>query len=1139
MNVSFLILFRYLMSPRYIYNLLLLCTLSCNQVEDFHPSLCNDKGKRFTIIQPEHSKIFFRNDLEYTEEINTYTYRNFYNGAGVGIGDVNNDGLPDVFFCGNMVSNKLYLNKGNFQFEDVTLSSGLFREGVWSTGVSLADVNGDGLLDIYVCRSGKPEGPNRHNDLFINTGSDEKGIPSFVEKSKEYGIGDYGFSTHAAFFDYDKDGDLDMYLLNNSIRSVGGFDLQVNQRLIRDPDGGNKLYRNDGAAFTDVSEYAGIYGSIIGYGLGVTIGDINRDGWQDIFISNDFFEKDYLYINNRNGTFRESLEKQIGEISLGSMGADMADVNNDGFPEIFVTEMLPESEARLKTKTVFEDWDKYQANYDAGYYRQFPRNVLQLNRGRNPNDANRNVTFSEISRFAGVSATDWSWGALIADFDNDGLKDIFVANGIYKDLTDLDYVNFYADPLTAKKLYEKKGKFLKELIDKIPSNAIPNYVFRNNGDLTFSNVTADWGLGCNSFSNGSAYGDLDNDGDLDLVVNNVNMASFILRNNTETFSPANRFISLKLSAKGKNTSAFGAQVTIKSDGKIFYQELAPMRGYQSTVDQKLNFGLGTADKIDSIIIQWPDTSIQILTSVETNRLINIQQKDNNNILAVNNFKIPLHKQPIFSIDSIRYAIHDQHIKTDFIDFNRDPLLFQMLSAEGPKVAVGDVNDDGKPDIFMCSGKDQVSALYVQGRNGSLDRSNQQSFLKDQYAEDSCAEFFDADQDGDLDLYVCSGGNEFVTNSPELIDRLYINDGKGNFLKSTQALPANLYENNSCAKASDFDGDGDKDLFVGVRTKPFQYGVPVNGYLLRNNGKGKFENVTQQIAPGLIQVGMVTDACWLDYDGDNDDDLIVVGDWMPITLFKNEKGTFINATLQAGLDKTNGFWNCIEAADLDLDGDLDLVAGNHGMNTRFNASDEKPLMMFVNDFDGNGKLEQVITSYKGDKAYPMHMRSDLVEQIPSLKKKYLMHSSYKERTVQDIFGAELVDKSLQLKVYNTRSLCLINTGNGFRKIQLPSEAQFAPVYAISIDDYDDDKIPDILLGGNFYWSKPEVGIYDGSAGLFLKGQGDGIFTSMSSEDSGICIPGEIRDIKNVSAGGDRLVLVARNNARPVMLKRNKR
>ena len=1083
----------------------------------------------------EHSHIAFENQVTYTEEFNTYTYRNFYNGAGVGIGDLNNDGLADIFFCGNMVSNKLYLNRGKFAFEDVTDKSGLTSDGVWSTGVSLADVNGDGLLDIYICKSGKPGGPKRHNELFINLGVDSSGTPSFTEKATEYGIGDYGLSTHAAFFDYDKDGDLDMYLLNNSIRSVGGFDLRRDQRTIRDPQGGNKLYRNDGEKFTDVSDTAGIYGSTIGYGLGVTIGDINRDGWSDIFVSNDFFEKDYLYVNNHDGTFTESLELMMGEISLGSMGADIADLNNDGYPEIFVTEMLPEIEIRLKTKTSFEDWDKYQANVKSGYFRQFPRNVLQLNRGPVSCNENHRVKFSEISRFAGVHATDWSWGALLADFDNDGLNDIYVANGIYKDLTDLDYINFYADPVTTRRLYKEKGKFLKELIDKIPSQPLSNYAFRNNGNLKFTNSTFDWGLGCPSFSNGSAYGDLDNDGDLDLVVSNVNMPPFILRNNAETLLPSNNFISLKLRSKGKNRHGIGAQVTITSAGKMFYKELAPMRGYQSTVDATLHFGLGTLSKIDSMIVVWPGKEEQVLRNVEVNQILTLDEPDHN---VISSARKKIDRFALFSDVSTDYDINQEHEKTDFVDFNRDPLLFNMLSADGPKLAIGDVNGDGKEDVFLGSGKNQTSSIYIQTGSGNFNRQDQPAFTKKAPVDDSCAEFFDADGDGDLDLYIGSGGNEFLANSVELTDKLFMNDGSGNFKLAREALPNQLYDNNSCVKAGDFDGDGDEDLFVGVRTKPFQYGMPVNSYVLRNNGKAKFENVTQSVAPDLIETGMITDAAWVDFDADHDLDLIIVGDWMPITVLKNEDGKLNDATAEVGLAKTNGFWNCIEVADVNQDEYPDLIAGNLGSNTRLKATESHPVTMYVNDFDKNGKVEQIVTTYNGSKSFPLSMRSDLIDQIPSLKKKYLKHSSYAGQSVVDIFGAEAIARSTHLNVFTTESLCLLGSVNGFIKKPLPMESQLSPVYAVELDDYDDDGIVDILLGGNFYWTKPEIGVYDASQGLVLRGKGNGEFSPLDICEAGVFINGEVRDIKNIATATRKLVLITRHNDTPVVLRRNK-
>ncbi|MBO0343310.1 MAG: VCBS repeat-containing protein [Bacteroidota bacterium] len=1091
----------------------------------------------FSLLSAEETGIDFRNDLEYTEEFNTYTYRNFYNGGGVAIGDLDKDGLPDIFFTGNMVGNRLYLNKGNLTFDDITDDVGLDSGDVWSTGVSFADVNGDGWLDIYICKSGKPEGANRHNELFINQGTDEDGHLNFEEKAKEYGVADYGLSTHTAFFDYDKDGDLDMYLLNNSIRSVGGYTLKKDQRLIRDPNGGNKLYRNDGDSFTDVSEKAGIYGSAIGFGLGVTIGDINRDGWQDIFVSNDFFEKDYLYINNGDGTFTESLEQIIGEISLGSMGADMADINNDGWPEIFVTEMLPKEESRLKTKAIFEDWNKYQANVNAGYHRQFPRNVLQLNQG-SPN-AEGHISMSEISRFSGVEATDWSWGALIADYDNDGNKDMFVANGIFKDLIDLDYLNFYADPITTARLFKERGSYLKQLIDSIPSNPIPNFAFANNGDLTFSNTSEEWGLNCPSFSNGSAYGDLDNDGDLDLVLNNVNMPAFVYRNNAETKKQENHFINLKFVGLESqiNTAGLGTQATVYAGDKTYYQELAPMRGYQSTVDDRLHFGLGSVGQIDSIRVQWSDGDIRILRDVAVNQFLTISYSENTDSSQKRVGTDVEVGKPWFRDVSDSISIPNMHKKSSFNDFDRDLLLFDMVSAGTAHINTADVDGDGRTDIFLGGNKGEAAAFYKQGSDGRFQKVDQPAFKADKSSLDTNSAFFDADNDGDLDLYVCSGGNEFPNSSSSLKDRLYVNNGEGIFVKSEQWLPTNRYENSSAVAPADYDGDGDMDLFVGIRAKPFNYGEPCNGYLLKNNGNGQFTEVGEDVAPELRNLGMITDAEWFDYDQDGDQDLILVGDWMPLTLFENNNGKLVKKINEIGFARTNGFWNTLEIADIDKDGRLDIIAGNLGENTRLRASEDKPVSMYVEDFDKNGKPEHIITIYNGEQDYPLVGRSDLVEQLPYLKKKYLKYHSYKEQTVEDIFGKKAIQGALKLEVFNTASAVFLNQGSSFEKIELPAEAQLSRIFGLQVRDFDQDGKLDILTGGNFYWSKPEVGINDGSRGVLLKGFGDGSFESMSMAESGLQIDGEIREIKPLRVKGAELLIISRLNDSLVVLKKN--
>jgi hypothetical protein len=1085
-----------------IHIILLLLILFC-------PS-CRNNDQLFTLLDKRHTGITFLNNVEYTEEFNTYTYRNFYNGAGVGIADFNCDGLQDIYFCGNLLDNKLYINKGNFRFEDITEKAGVECHDVWSTGVSIADVNGDGFPDIYVCKSGNPRSGNRKNELFINNGD-----LTFTNKAEEYGLDILGLSNNASFFDYDRDGDLDCYLLSNSFKSVSEFEIKPGQREIIDSLGGNRLYRNDNGHFTDVTREAGIYGSKIGFGLGVSISDLNRDGWPDIYISNDFFERDYLYINNCNGTFRESLEEEIRETSQGAMGSDIADINNDTWPDIFVTEMTPEGNARMKTKAVFDIWERYQQKVKDGYYHQFARNTLQLN--------NQNGSFSEIGRFSGISKTDWSWGALIMDMDNDGWNDIFVANGIYKDLLDRDFLDFYSDPSIVRTMIRTNEKAILAMIDQIPSKSVPNYAFHNNRDLTFTNYSERWGLNTPSFSNGAAYGDLDNDGDLDLIVNNVNMEPFIYRNDSKN-NGKNNYLIIKLEGSGNNKDAIGSAVTVYSAGLILFREQFPARGFQSCSDKRLHFGLGQANSIDSVVVGWPGGKKTKLCNIKVNQIVTINQnKAVEGSLEKKNFS-PLFQEfiPPGGPDFI-------HIENNFDEFARDKLLFQMISNEGPHLAIADVNGDGLDDVYACGAKDTPGKLFIQDSENNFRSTNEILFSADKISEDTDCAFFDADGDDDPDLYVTSGGNEFPSSSSALSDRLYINDGKGNFSKSTQILPAGKYVSTSCVKPSDFDKDGDIDLFVGTRLLPFSYGLPVNGFLLENDGKGNFTDVTAKKAPGLLKAGMITDMVWADVDNDDDPDMIICGDWMPIKIFINNNGKFANESESRGLANTEGWWHRIVPADLNSDGFVDFVAGNNGLNSFFRASVQSPLLMYVNDFDLNGSIEQLICSPENKKYFPVPLRDDLVKQIPYLKGKYKTYADYKDQSVEDIFSEDVLKNSVKLSAKMMESCVLMNNGNGsFKIISLPAEAQFTPVYAIAADDFDRDGTCDIIIGGNQYYAKPETGINDAGYGLFLKGIDGRSWRAVLPGESGLFIKGEIRDIRKLKINNDQIITVARNN-----------
>ena len=1081
-------------------------------------------GTLFTRLPSTYTGVAFRNRLDETRDLNVFTYRNFYNGGGVAIGDLTGDGLPEVVLTSNQGGARLFLNEGAFRFRDVTEEAGLDDDADWTTGVTLADVDGDGRLDIYLCRAGQTEPARRANALWINGGLGKDSIPTFAERGKEFGVADQGYSIHAAFLDHDRDGDLDLFVINNSPRPVSSFG-QRNTRNERDPYGGHKLYRNDGGRFVDVSEKAGIFGSEIGFGLGVGVGDVNRDGLPDVYVANDFFERDYLYLNRGDGTFDESLDRRMAVASYFSMGMDVGDVDNDGWPDIYTTDMLPEDEYRLRTMASFEGWDIYQAKLRDGYHHQFMRNMLQRNVGSG--------TFSEVGQMAGVSKTDWSWSALIADLDLDGRKDIYVTNGLVRDVTSQDYIAFLANQETMDGAM-KGGKvdFLK-LINAMASTPIPNYAFRNQGALTFANEAKAWGLDTPSFSSGAAYGDLDGDGALDLVVNNVNDEAFVYRNNARTVSASNHWLQVRLQGEqrhGGNRYAVGARVTLAVGSDTITQELYPARGFQSSVDYVLTFGLGARDTVDRLRVEWPDGRRSELTRVAANQRLTIAHAGS----SVPPSDPPVHLSPLLAALPAE-VFPFVHRENDFVDFDRERLIPKMLSTEGPTMAVGDANGDGLDDIFIGGAKEQAGELLLQSADGRFIKGSAGAFEADAISEDAGAVFFDADGDGDLDLYVVSGGSEFSDISPALQDRLYLNDGRGRFTKSADRLPAET-QSGSRAVAVDYDGDGDMDLFVGSRSVPWRYGEDPASLLLRNDGRGRFANVTAQLAPGLERVGMVTDAVWEDVDGDRRPDLIVVGEWMPIVLFHNAGGGRLVKSKVAGLERSGGWWNRIVPADVNGDGRTDFVVGNLGLNTRMRATPSEPATMLAKDFDGNGSMEQIVACYSQGRRYPIVLRDELIRALPPLKARYLNYKDYAKATVEDIFPPEEVTGAIEKTAHSFATTLMRNDGNGnFTLVNLPGEAQRAPVYGILPQDVDGDGALDLLLAGNFDGFKPDIGRASESQGLLLRGDGKGTFTPAPPDASGFVVPGQTRDVQRVRTRSGYLIVVARNNDRPLLFR----
>jgi hypothetical protein len=1073
----------------------------------------------FTLLSKDQTQIDFQNSIQNSKDYNIFKYRNFYNGGGVGIGDINNDGLPDIYFTANLSTNKLYLNKGNFQFQDISTSAGVEGTNTWSTGVVMVDINNDGLLDIYVCNAGNVNGDNLKNELFINNGD-----LTFTEKAKEYNLDENGLTTHASFFDYDQDGDLDVYLLNNSFIPVSSLNYN-NKRELRDADwdvpnllkgGGDKLLRNDNGTFTDVSESANIYGSLIGFGLGVTVSDINNDTYPDIYVSNDFYERDYLYINNTDGTFTESLQEWTNHLSQSSMGADIADINNDGNLDVFVTDMLPEANKRLKETTLFENFDLYNRKLGMDFYHQYMQNTLQLNLG--------NTHFSEVSNLAGVSKTDWSWGALLLDMNNDGFKDIFVCNGIYNDLTNQDFMNFFANDIIQKQVLTGKKEEVQTIVDKMPSTPIKNYAFHNNQDLSFSNKTVEWGFDTPSFSNGAAYGDLDNDGDLDLVISNVNQEAFIYKNNADSLYNHN-YIAIKLNGPKGNQFGVGSRLQLFYEGGTITREVFPSRGFQSSVEYTQTIGVGEKN-IDSLLITWPDGSIQKSEIARLNRLITINY---NGTKVTTQSNKEINKTPFQEVKST-FAKHEEN--TNHIDFNYEGLIRKMLSREGPTVSIGDVNGDQLDDVFIGGARKQSGQLYIQMPNGSMKWVSQSTWSKDADFEDTASAFVDVDNDGDLDLVVGSGGNE-LNEAKKYKVRLYLNEGKGSFRASAAKLP--VYKDNTAVICPiDFDADGDLDLFIGGRSVPAVYGINPKHQLWKNNADGTFTDITQTNAYALKNLGLVTDAKATDIDNDGKQDLVISREWDAPVIFRSNGKQL--AEWKTNLSEYKGYWNSIAVADLNKDGLNDLIIGNDGSNVPYKPSQEAPLRMYVNDFDNNGTIEQIFTETIDGKDNPIIIKNELTSQIVSLKKENLKYADYAVKSIDQLFPQERLDQSLVRTITMSESVIAYNNGDGSFTIKnLPTEVQFSSVNAIEVLDIDQDGKDDIILGGNEYAYKPQYARLDASFGHVLMAKDSETYEVLPSQESGFFVRGEIKAIKTLKIGKHTYVLAAVNNESPKLFK----
>jgi enediyne biosynthesis protein E4 len=1074
---------------------------------------CNPNKKPTLFSLTTQSGIHFKNTITESKAFNVFKYRNFYNGGGVATGDLNNDGLPEVFFTANEGANKLYLNKGNFSFQDISLSAGFGAKQQWSTGVVFADVNADGWLDIYVSNAGHLQDSNlRANQLFINNHN-----LTFTEKAAEFGLDNKGYTTQSSFFDYDLDGDLDCFMVNNSPIPVNVLNnSNLRDQPLKDLDvaeflkgGGDHLYKNDNGRFTEVSASTGIHGGLISLGLGVTVSDVNTDGWPDIYVSNDFFERDYLYINQQNGTFKDEWEQRSGHMSLSSMGADIQDVNNDGAPDIFTTDMLPSDDYRLKANTSFDGYDIVKLREQNGFYYQFTQNALQVNDGKG--------RFKETGFYSQVAASDWSWGALLFDADNDGLQDIYVSNGIYRDVTDQDFIDFFANELVQQMVISGKKEEVTAVITRMPSNPIPNNMFRNTGNLKFADEAQNWGLHTPSFSNGAVYADLDNDGDLDLVVNNVNQDAFVYKNNGREQNK-HHYLSIQARYRGANLFAIGTTVKVFAGNAIHTREIMPGRGFQSSVDYKQTIGLGTK-LADSLHIIWPDQTISSIIKPAVNQTLVVDYAQLNKKAVV---------QPGINSDSLLTFLPGNlaaHQEDDFADFYFERNIPFMLSKQGPKAAQADVNGDGLPDLFIGGARQQPSQLYLQ-TPGGYSRKEVPDFKTFAFQDITAAVFLDADKDGDMDLFAGGGGNFATAALGNIQNQLYINDGQGNFTLKRGGLPPSS-ANCAIALVYDFNKDGAPDIFAFGRSIPQDYGLPAASYIYQNDGTGNFTDVTATIAPNFGQLGMVTGAAFSDLNGDGLPELIVAGEWMAPLCFGWQQQQL--KPIANSLEAFKGCWQALAISDVDADGDNDLVLGNLGENFYLQANAANPIKLWIYDFDENGMADKIFSRSINNKDVPVFNKKDITEQIPALKKLNLKHADFAHKTIPQLFAATYQKATVSQINYLTSAVAINNGKGQFVLHPLPLPAQLSSINSLLINDVNGDGFKDIVCGGNFYDLLPQFCRLDASSGAVLLNDGKGGFSA--DRYSNLHINGQIRDIQVLSKKDDSQLIFLVNNRAP--------